>query len=93
MSNYPQGAQYDPAAPWNEPLRRTEWKAWYVFVAGPDEDNHTIQHEVYFPSYCDRYDVRKLARDYCSSEKLDFVDLEEKSDPLYEIIETDVYFE
>ena len=93
MSNYPQGAQYDPAAPWNEPLRRTEWKAWYVFVAGPDEDNHTIQHEVYFPSYCDRYDVRKLARDYCSSEKLEFVDLEQKEDPLYEVVETEVYFE
>ena len=93
MSNYPQGAQYDPAAPWNEPLRRTEWKAWYVFVAGPDEDNHTLQHEVYFPAYCDRYEAINLAKSYCAGEKLDYVDIEQKQDPLYEVVETDVYYE
>jgi hypothetical protein len=93
MSNYPAGAQYDSAAPWNQPTRRTEWRAWYVFVAGTDEDNHTLQHEVYFPSYCDRYEVIRLAKAYCSGEKLDYVDLEEEEDRHFETIETEVYFE
>jgi hypothetical protein len=93
MSNYPQGAQYDSSAPWNQPTRRTEWQAWYVFIEGTDEKNHTLQHEVHFPWWCELYDATSLARSYCKDHNLIFVDIKSKKDKNYKIIETECYYE
>jgi hypothetical protein len=52
-----------------------------------------LQHEVYFPSYCDRYEAIRLAKAYCAGEKLDYVDLEKEEDRHFVTVKTDVYYE
>ena len=91
--NYPPGAQYDSAAPYNEPRRRTEWQEWFILVEGPSEDNHTLQLSVYFPSWCESYDARQFARAYCVDHKLGLVDVNIKEETHYSTIETNCYYE
>jgi hypothetical protein len=82
MSNCPQGTEYDSAAPWNERPISKCWRAWYITTAHPDGENDDIlnEWEVFFPSDTPQWEAVKLAKVWCDSMLLDYVEVLSESD-------------
>lgn len=93
MSNYPAGAQYDPAAPWNEKPRRKVWQAWYVFVEGKPGNDETHQYEVFFPDHVEGREVGYLAKDWCIGKGYVYLDVDLAPDADLPVINTEEYYE